>query len=127
MHPPCFRHPHPRRLGLALPALALLALGACASVPAPTAQMAVSSAAVDRASGPSAAEAPAELAAARDKITRANIAMAQKDHAGARRLAEEAEADAALAEARARRTRSQAALSEVRESLRQLREALPRN
>ena len=106
-----------------LPAIAALALGACASAPPPTTQMAVSSAAVERASGPSAAEAPAELASARQKIVRANQLLVAKDNAGARRLAEEAEADAALAEARARETRSEAALNEVRDSIRQLRAA----
>lgn len=110
-----------------LPAVAALALGACASTPPPTAQMAVSQAAVARASGPAAAEAPAELASARDKIARANQLLAAKDNAGARRLAEEAEADAALAEALARETRSASALSEVRESIRQLREAIPKS
>jgi hypothetical protein len=89
--------------------------------------MAVSRAAVERASGPAAAEAPAELAMARDKMVRANAALANKDNATARRLAEEAEADVAVAEARARATRSQAALSEVRDSIRQLREALPQS
>lgn len=127
-HPP-LRRPS-LRWGLALralPGVAALALGACASTPPPTTQLAVSQAAVERASGPAAAEAPAELASARDKIARASLALANKDNAAARRLAEEAEADAALAEARARETRSESALTEVRESIRQLREALPRS
>lgn len=103
-----------------------LALGACAGTP-PKEQMAVGRAAVERASGPSAAEAPVELAAARDKIARANVAMARKDYTLARQLAEQAEADAALAEARARAVRSSTALAEVRESLRALRAELERS
>lgn len=114
------------RLVCMWPAMAALALGACASTPPPTTELAVSSAAVERASGPAAAEAPVELAAARDKIARANLALANKDNAAARRLAEEAEADAALAEARARESRSDTALTQVRDSIRQLREAIPK-
>lgn len=102
-------------------------LGACAGAPEPREQMAVSRAAVERASGPAAAEAPVELAAARDKLQRANLAMVQKDYTQARQLAEQAEADAALAEARARVTRSDQALTEVRESIRQLRAELNRS
>jgi hypothetical protein len=105
---------------------AVLGLGACAGNP-PLEQLAVSRAAVDKASGPAAAEAPIELAAARDKIVRAQIAMADKDYALARQLAEQAEADAALAEARARAVRSDLALREVRESIRALRSELERS
>ena len=104
----------------------VLALGACASAPEPREQMAVSRAAVERASGAAAAEAPVELSAARDKMSRANIAMTNKDFALARQLAEQAEADAALAEAQARTVRSDKALMEVRESIRQLRTELNR-
>lgn len=110
-----------RGLRLGLMATLVLGLAACASVPEPREQMAVSRAAVERASGPAAAEAPVELAAARDKITRANAAIAAKDFVLARQLAEQAEADATLAEARARATRSTTALNEVRESIRVLR------
>lgn len=115
-----------RLLPLTAALAAIAALGACSSVPPPTEQMAVSRAAVERASGPAAAEAPLELASARQKIERANVAMAQKDYTLARQLAQEAEADAALAEARARATRADRALGEVRESIRQLRAELSR-
>ena len=104
----------------------VLALGACASAPEPREQMAVSRAAVERAGGAAASEAPVELSAARDKMSRANIAMTNKDFALARQLAEQAEADAALAEAQARTVRSDKALMEVRESIRQLRTELNR-
>lgn len=123
---------HTSRSVLAVLAVTSLAgasalLSACAGAPEPREQMAVSRAAVERASGPAAAEAPLELAAARDKMQRANIAMTQKDYVLARQLAEQAEADAALAEARARLTRSDRALAEVRESIRQLRAELNRS
>lgn len=115
-----------RSLKLGLMAALVLGLAACASVPEPREQMAVSRAAVERASGPAAAEAPVELAAARDKITRANAAIAAKDFVLARQLAEQAEADATLAEARARATRSTTALEQVRESIRALRAEMSR-
>lgn len=118
---------HTRRLlGLALPAAGLLMVSACASAPPPSDQLAVGRAAVERANGPAAAEAPLELALARDKIARANTAYANKDYELARQLAEQAEADATLAEAKARSLRSDRALSEVREGLRQLRYEMAR-
>jgi hypothetical protein len=109
---------------LAVAGLALLT--ACASTPPPTAEMAVGRAAVERATGPAAAEAPVEMAAARDKITRANAAFAKEDYALARQLATEAEADATLAEAKSRAVRSSRALAEVQDALRMLREEMAR-
>lgn len=114
------------RLAMLAFASALALLGACASTPPPMEELAVGKAAVEKASGPAAAEAPAELAAARDKINRANEAYANKDYRYARQLAEQAEADAALAEAQARSVRASTALTEVRESIRQLREEMAR-
>lgn len=114
------------RFAMLAAASALALLGACASTPPPMEQLAVGKAAVEKASGPAAAEAPVELAAARDKINRANVAYANKDYTLARQLAEQAEADASLAEAQARAVRSSTALSEVRESIRQLREEMAR-
>lgn len=104
----------------------LVLLSACASTPAPSAEMAVARSAVERATGPAAAEAPVEMALARDKITRANAAYAKEDYALARRLAAEAEADATLAEAQSRSVRSTRALAEVRVGVRMLREEMMR-
>lgn len=109
-----------------LAASGLVVLSACASTPPPIGQLAVGKAAVERATGPSAAEAPLALASARDKIGRANVAYAGKDYDLARRLAEQAEADATLAEAQARSVRSDRALTEVREGIRQLRAEMAR-
>ncbi len=103
-----------------------LLLAACASTPPPMEELAVGRAAVERANGPAAVEAPAELAMARDKISRANAAYADKNYVRARQLAEQATADATLAEAQARSVRSQKALTEVREGIRQLREEMDR-
>jgi len=113
-----------RRLLPAAAACALLLLAACASEPPPSEKMAVGRAAVERVAGPAAAEAPDDVAAARDKINRANVAMANKDYPLARQLAEQAEADAALAEARARSQRSSEALAELRKSIQMLRTEL---
>ncbi|MBW8760742.1 MAG: DUF4398 domain-containing protein [Burkholderiales bacterium] len=110
----------------AIAALAALALAACASPPPPKEQMAVANSAVGQASG-SSADAPAELTAAKDKLTRANQAMANKDYVLARQLAEQASADAALAQASARSARSNRALTEVRESIQQLQAQLNRS
>jgi len=101
-------------------------LTACASSAPPNAEMAVGNAAVERATGPAAAEAPVALATARDKMTRANAAYADKNYDLARQLAEEASADATLAEAEAREVRSARALAEVREGLRQLKDEMVR-
>lgn len=114
------------RLALMAAASCLVLLGACASTPPPMEQLAVGKAAVERASGAAAAEAPAELAAARDKINRANVAYANKDYAYARQLAEQAEADATLAEAQSRSVRSARALEAVRQSIAQLRDEMQR-
>jgi hypothetical protein len=110
----------------AWPLAALALLSACASAPPPQEQLAVGRAAVARAEAPAAADAPIEMAAARDKLARANLALANKDPVLARQLAEQAEADATLAEAMARSTRSQKALAQVREGIRQLREEAAR-
>ena len=123
MNPRSTSHP---RLAMLAAASTLALLGACASTPPPMEELAVGKAAVEKASGPAAAEAPAELAAARDKINRANIAYANKDYRHARQLAEQAEADASLAEAQSRSVRANTALTEVRESIRQLREEMAR-
>ena len=119
--------PAPATLSWAAAGLALL-LSACASTaPPPREQMAVSKAAVENASGQGAAEAPAELALARDKMARAQLAYNNQDYQLARQLAEQAEADALLAEARARSVRAGRAVAEVRESIRQLRAEITRS
>ena len=89
--------------------------------------MAVGRAAVERVIGPAGADAPLEVASARDKIARANRAIAAKDYAMAPRLAAEAEADAALAEAKSRASRSDGALEEVRAGIRALRAEMDRS
>lgn len=100
---------------------------ACASAPPPTEQMALARSAIEDAQGAGAPEsAPRELNAARVRLDEARRAGEANDNDVARRLAEEAEADAKLAAAKARSTRATAAVTAVQDSLRTLREELDR-
>jgi Domain of unknown function (DUF4398) len=74
-----------------------LAAVACATEPPPGAALASARAAVEQAGAGGTEPAPAELSAARTKLTRAQEAAARGDNLQARRLAEEAEVDARLA------------------------------
>jgi hypothetical protein len=107
--------------------LAAAIVAGCASVPAPTEQIAVSKAAVANAVGAGGPEfAPAEMRAAQDKLDRANQAMAAKDYERARWLAEEAQVDAQLAVTKARSAKAQKAAYALQEDSRVLREELNR-
>jgi len=126
-------HPPTLRASAARPALwvalaATLALAACSSTPAPREQMAVAKSTVDQVTTApgTAAAAPAELQSARDKLARAERAMASKDYDEARRLAEQAQADAKLAEAKSQEAHSERALRELQDSMRALNEELQR-
>lgn len=103
-------------LSFALLASAAILLSACSSAPKPTSEMALAKSSVDRViSTPNTAQAaPVELQSARDKLLRAERAMANKDYVEARRLAQQAEADARLAESKASAATSRQALDEVR-------------
>ena len=67
-----------------------------------------------------------DLQSARDKLTRAQKAMDNKDYVQARRLAEQANVDAQLAEAKNTTARSQQAVQEVQNSVRELDSELQR-
>ena len=74
--------------------LAFLAvLAACATEPAPTAELASARAALEQAA-PVSQHAPKELAAAQAKLKLAQDALARGDNVQARRLAQQAEVDA---------------------------------
>lgn len=118
-----------RSIGLkAVPgALVLLALAACASTPPPSAELALSSAALTRADGAGAAElAPAELRIARAKLERAQAALAAKDHEQALQMAQQSELDARLAEVKSRAAKARKTADELLESNRVLREEMGR-
>jgi hypothetical protein len=118
---------HKPRPWLPLVALAAALQIGCASLPAPTEQMALTTAALasaERAGAP--ALAPAEMALARDKLARANAAMVEEKHERARLLAEAALVDARLAEAKARNAQATQAADQLSEANRVLRQELER-
>jgi hypothetical protein len=110
-------------------AAAVLSLAACASpekTPA-TAAVAVSHNAVENAVSAGAPElAPVEINAARDKMMRANQALAAKDYKTARELAVQAQADAKLAQSKANSAKATAAADALNEDLRVLRQEVDR-
>ena len=114
-----------------LPLLAILgalALAGCSSMKTPaTAEVASSRTAVEAAVSTGAPElAPAEMAAARDKMLRANHALAAKDYRTAQDLAQQAQADAKLAQSKANSAKATEAANALQEDIRVLREELNR-
>lgn len=106
----------------------LLTLGGCASDKTPaTADVAVSRQAVAAATSAGAAElAPAEMQSARDKLMRANQALAARDYQTAQDLATQASADAQLAQSKATSAKATTAADELQQNIRLLREELAR-
>ena len=124
-------HPHPSsrwlRPGIAVLAATVLALGACATSPVPTEQLAVTTAALAHAVSAGGQElAPTEMGAARDKLVRAHLAVAAKDNDQALRLAQQAQVDAQLAGSKAEALKAQKAQAELLEAARVLREEMGR-
>src|SRR5471032_2438250 len=109
-------------------AIAAAAVG-CASDKTPaTADVAVSRAAVDSATSSGAAElAPAELTSARDKMMKANQALAAKDYKAAKEWADLAAADAQLAQSKANTAKATSAANEVQQSVNAMRDELNRS
>ena len=108
-------------------AAALLVLGACASTPMPTEDLAVADAAVARASATrTQQQAPVELAVAVGKLSSARAAVVAGDADRARRLAQQAALDAQVAEVHADAVQSTAAARESEEAARVLREEIVR-
>lgn len=99
-----------------------LGLAACASTPIPNEKIAVAKASVQRAEQSGAPEfAPVEMAAARDKLVRAEKAAADRETLPATQLAEQANVDARVAEATAQQQRSRKAATEFDASMQALR------
>jgi hypothetical protein len=104
-------------------AVALVAAAGCATTPIPNEKIAVAKASVQRAEQSGAPElAPVEMAAARDKLTRAEKAAADRDAQPATELAEQANVDAQLAEATAQEKKSHKAATEFDASMQALRQ-----
>jgi len=113
-----------------MPAMLLaLLLSGCASDKTPaTADVAVSQAAVAAATSAGAATvAPDEMQAARDKLTRANKALADHDYRTATDWANQAAADAQLAQSKANSAKAATAAEELQKSIQALREELARS
>lgn len=107
---------------------AALTMVGCSSMKTPAAaSVAVSAAALDNAVGADGALfAPIEMAAARDKMARANQAMAAKNYKDALTWADAAQVDAKLAQSKANSAKAQAVSDTLQEDLRVLREELAR-
>ncbi len=106
-------------------ALAAAAWGmtACATSPIPNEKIAVAQASLQRAEQSGAPElAPVEMSAARDKLQRAEKAVADHDALPATNLAEQADIDARLAEATAEQQRAHKAATEFDASMQALRQ-----
>jgi septal ring factor EnvC (AmiA/AmiB activator) len=102
-------------------------VGACASTPPPTEQMAVAAAAVTHAMNAGAQEAaPGDMRTARDKLERAKQAVANKENALALNLAQQAQLDAQLAEAKAHADKARKAAEAVQDGNSALREEMNR-
>lgn len=115
------------RIGLVGIAGLTMLMAGCASMSPPTEQMAVSKATVSRATSVGGNEyAPVELRSATEKMSAAEQAMDNEDYVKARRLAEQAQADAKLAETRAALAKAQLAVKNAEESNRILRQELDR-
>ena len=117
------RHLCPAASGLWL----VLALTGCAGENMPEAQLARAQLAVDRAVAAQAGtHAPTELARAQSQLTRRAQAIDNEDYTEARRLADQAEADATLAETRAQAAIETENVEQMRGTVGDLREtALP--
>jgi Domain of unknown function (DUF4398) len=106
---------------------ALLALAACASTPPPMPEMAVANAALAHAVAAGSAElAPVEMAMARDKLARANLALAAGKNDSALMLAQQVQLDAQLAEAKAESEKASRSAAALRDAARALREEMAR-
>jgi len=102
---------------------AIVLTAGCATTPVPNEKIAVAKSSVQRAEQSGAPElAPVEMAAARDKLARAEKAAADHDAAPATQLAEQANVDAQLAEATAQEQHSRKAAKEFDASLQALRQ-----
>lgn len=115
-----------RVMGVGVLAAGLTLVG-CASTPAPTAEIAVSKTAMASATGAGGAEfAPLEMKTAQDKLDQVDKEMAKKNYVEARRLAEEAAADAKLAESKAQAMKAAKAVEEGQQGQGALREEINR-
>lgn len=112
-----------------LASVALLALGACASVPLPpTEQLQAAEMAIANAEKARVADyASPELGEARDNLAAARTAVEQEKMALAARLAESSQANAQLATAKAEAARAKVVNVEMQKSIDTLKQEMQRN
>jgi hypothetical protein len=104
-------------------AVLMMAAAGCATSPIPDERIAVAKDSVQRAEQSGAPElAPVEMAQARDKLTRAEKAAADRNSQPATELADQANVDAQVAEATAQEKKSHQAAMELDASLQALRQ-----
>jgi len=116
------------QLRVALGLTGVLALGACASAPPPTASLQAARQAISEADRAEAGHyASAELGDARTKLTSANNAVAEKNMTKAERLADESRADAEFASAKTANVKANAVNDEMKRSTSTLIEEMQRN
>ncbi len=114
--------------GIGVSAAVAIFIAGCASIPAPTEQMAISKVAVSNATSAGGNEfAPQSLKSAMEKMDAAERAMAEQDYLRARQLAEQAQVDAQLAAVTARSAKAQKAARELQEDNRVLQQEIERN
>ncbi len=119
--------PYQMRIRIAVIAAAAIFMAGCASTPPPTAQMAVSRAAVNNANSAGANEfAPVQIKSATEKMAGAERAMVNEDYELAGQLAEQAQVDAELAGETARSAKARKAADAVREDSSVLRQEIDR-
>ncbi len=100
---------------------------ACSSIPEPVAQMASARTTIRNLEGTSARNlSPVLVDRAHTKLARAEKAIADKQYAEARNLAEQAQADAELASAQASAIQAQQAASDLDSSIKVLRSEIDR-
>jgi hypothetical protein len=108
-------------------AVAIILTG-CASIPAPTEQMAVSKTAVNDAISAGSNEfAPQQLKIAMEKMNAAERAMVDEDYLHAWQLAEQVQVDAQLAALSAHSAKAQKTASKLLEDNRALQQDIERN
>ena len=116
-----------RSLTVGIAASAVMLFAACATVPPPTDQIAVSRSAIANAISAGGNEyAAVEMRSAQEKMDRANRAMQSEDYENARWLAEQAQADARLAEKKAQSAKAQKAANAMQDDIRVLRDEINR-
>ncbi len=111
----------------ALVSLMAVSVVGCSSAPKPVAELSAASTAVMSAESKEATQyAPVSMDRAREKLKQAEMAMLKEDYVLAKRLAEEAQADADLAQALADKAQVEASVSELENSIEVLRDEIKR-